>query len=183
MTIDKRIDKRIRIRVATTLDDITAVADQTAIELDNLAAKARREGWTGAALATRQIAALQRLKNEAVKAIGSVAQTGTVLGEMWQESGGDLDVTFVWQAVSSNVCPTCEQRNGEEHTYADWLLLGLPGSGATLCGHNCHCRLVRVDAERLRPVKLERTKGPRGGKGPLVAVETEDNKPVSKESK
>lgn len=55
------------------------------------------------------------------------------------EHGGDL----MWVTRGDeNVCPSCEPRHGQIHTYEEWQRRGLPGSAALICSAECRCQLV-----------------------------------------
>ena len=43
-------------------------------------------------------------------------------------------------------CADCEQRQGEVHTFNDWVGLGLPASGWRRCNFRCYCMLDPVGA-------------------------------------
>ena len=48
---------------------------------------------------------------------------------------------WVWITISSKPCPNCIPRSGVELTLARWESQGLPGSGRTICGASCKCKL------------------------------------------
>lgn len=52
---------------------------------------------------------------------------------------------YTWVTTSGNSCPDCINRSGEEHTMQEWELIGRPGSGFSVCGANCKCRLDSKD--------------------------------------
>lgn len=54
------------------------------------------------------------------------------------KSGQDL----MWVTRVIGVCPSCQARHGKIKTLPEWKTLGLPGSGALLCGPECRCQLV-----------------------------------------
>jgi hypothetical protein len=56
------------------------------------------------------------------------------------------DALWTWVAVSVHPCPDCEARAGNEMTYSEWVDMGLPGSGRTICMNACRCQLVPSDA-------------------------------------
>ena len=50
---------------------------------------------------------------------------------------------FQWVTVGDGkVCPDCEERHGETGTMEFFELLGLPGSGFSVCGPNCRCKVI-----------------------------------------
>ena len=50
---------------------------------------------------------------------------------------------FQWVSVGDGkVCPDCEERHGETGKMEFFELLGLPGSGFSVCGSHCRCKLV-----------------------------------------
>ena len=53
---------------------------------------------------------------------------------------------FQWVSVGDGkVCPDCEAKHGETGKMEYFELLGLPGSGFSLCGSHCRCKLVPAD--------------------------------------
>jgi len=54
----------------------------------------------------------------------------------------DMDQDFTWVTVGGHrICPDCEERAGETLPFSDWELVGLPGSGWSVCGSFCYCVL------------------------------------------
>ena len=50
---------------------------------------------------------------------------------------------FQWISVGDGkVCPDCEEKHGETGKMEYFELIGLPGSGFSLCGSHCRCKLV-----------------------------------------
>ena len=61
------------------------------------------------------------------------------------EQGLDkVDGMWEWLGISDNkICPDCEMRNGKPSMkWEVWESEGLPGTGITICGSNCRCRMV-----------------------------------------
>ena len=59
-----------------------------------------------------------------------------------QYSGYDLNLgTFVWVTVSNRVCVDCQEREGYTGTFDDFVRIGLPGAGRTVCKEYCYCVL------------------------------------------
>ncbi len=48
---------------------------------------------------------------------------------------------MTWVIESGNPCPDCIDRNGQVKTFQEWVGLGLPREGATICGAYCKCEL------------------------------------------
>jgi len=50
-----------------------------------------------------------------------------------------------WIAISANPCPDCTYRAGKSLQYSEWLKIGLPNTGRTICnrwGAYCRCKLI-----------------------------------------
>ena len=78
-----------------------------------------------------------------------------------QEAWTDLDVVLEWQAVlDDRTCPDCKERHYDypPATYDEWIELGLPTWGATICGFNCRCKLVPKGRKTTEPVRRARRK-------------------------
>lgn len=54
-------------------------------------------------------------------------------GEFWE-----------WIAISAQPCPDCVARAGRKLKYLQWVKIGLPGHGRTVCRQSCKCQLVPV---------------------------------------
>jgi len=53
-----------------------------------------------------------------------------------------------WVNVNGgNVCPDCESRQGQTAPVEEWQAVGMPGSGWSVCRHNCQCRLEPVSLD------------------------------------
>lgn len=53
---------------------------------------------------------------------------------------------YMWVSVGSGVCDSCHSLHGQVFALDQWESIGIPGSGATICGERCRCTLVPVDA-------------------------------------
>lgn len=51
---------------------------------------------------------------------------------------------YMWVSVGSGVCDSCHSLHGQVFALDQWESIGVPGSGATLCGDRCRCTLVPV---------------------------------------
>ncbi len=47
-----------------------------------------------------------------------------------------------WIAISAKPCPDCNARAGRVMIIDRWEKMGFPGSGRTICGRACKCRLI-----------------------------------------
>ena len=47
-----------------------------------------------------------------------------------------------WINISTKPCPDCDARGGRVMTIERWERMGFPGSGRTICGRACKCRLI-----------------------------------------
>lgn len=65
----------------------------------------------------------------------------------WDEADGrEWDRKFyMWVSVGSGVCDSCHSLHGQVFALDQWEAIGVPGSGATLCGDRCRCTLVPVE--------------------------------------
>jgi len=52
------------------------------------------------------------------------------------------NTVYQWITVSVNPCPDCQARAGAVMSYLEWEKIGTPGSGQTICGQFCLCRLM-----------------------------------------
>jgi hypothetical protein len=50
---------------------------------------------------------------------------------------------WTWEPGAEH-CDTCSERNGQVKTYDEWVSLGLPGAGTTVCTIYCKCALLPV---------------------------------------
>lgn len=51
----------------------------------------------------------------------------------------------IWVLVSDNPCPDCIERAAmAARPRSEWVEMGLPGEGATICGPRCHCHMATV---------------------------------------
>lgn len=65
---------------------------------------------------------------------------GYRVAKLQAESGEGVKLTWV-SVADENTCPSCEPRHGKTKTLRQWKRLGLPGSGALVCGKECRCSL------------------------------------------
>lgn len=63
----------------------------------------------------------------------------------YKGAGYDKDTMCIWITSGANVCPDCILRGGmAAMRFEEWIEIGLPGEGATLCGSACNCVLQEV---------------------------------------
>lgn len=76
-------------------------------------------------------------------------QDASVIGEydIYREEGLDTDMRewVVDMSSPNGLCPNCAARSGMVLPYADWIEIGLPGTGWSVCKGACLCRLVPVE--------------------------------------
>lgn len=73
---------------------------------------------------------------------GSI-QRASNMGELLTYKAAGLDTKLLqWVAFSKKPCPDCDPRDGRIETPEFWATIGLPGTGWSLCGHSCNCRLM-----------------------------------------
>lgn len=84
---------------------------------------------------------------EIKKQARGVIQAGSVIGEhaVYHEEGVSTD-ELKWVVVQGGkVCPDCQSRAGRVESASYWAeVAGLPGTGWSICKHNCQCRLAPV---------------------------------------
>lgn len=177
-------EKKLSVIIEAGLNDLFTNLGQVGLAIDNIEAKGLASGWSLAQINSMKIIEFEKLKKQAQKSIESVTQGGGVLNDMETASGGNYDTMFIWQATGAKgpPCPSCIDLNGTRKTYEDWLLHGLPANAATYCGSACVCVLVEEKEALKNPVIIKRgPKGPRGGKGKLLAVYEQTGKLVTPE--
>lgn len=83
-----------------------------------------------------------RLSNELKNtARGSVSWASRIAsGKVYEEEGVE---EFRWVTVGTS-CPDCERREGVEGDMDTFRLIGLPGSGWSVCRVNCDCVLEPI---------------------------------------
>lgn len=83
---------------------------------------------------------------------GSIKRTADI--GQWAFEGVEKQMRWV-TVEDKKVCPDCRPRHNRVKTLEAWEVLGLPGTGWSICRDNCRC--VIVDSELELPViKRER---------------------------
>lgn len=136
----------------TVANQITTSAAITTLTIEEAIANMRLAGMSEDAIKQTLLSDLKeggilfgtfrnKIKNNVKNAI-KLSSNGSVNGQ-FKEAGVDR---FQWVSVGGdNSCPDCESRHGETGTMEFFELLGLPGSGFSLCGTNCDCELLPID--------------------------------------
>lgn len=62
----------------------------------------------------------------------------------------------MWVAKLRRSCRSCESRHGQILSMDQWAALGMPGQGGTLCGDECECDVLAVEATREESQRLRR---------------------------
>ncbi len=83
-----------------------------------------------------------RLRNSLKNTIrGSIAWVSRIAsGKVYEEEGVQ---EFKWVTVGDS-CPDCERREGAEGDWESFQLIGLPGTGWSVCRQNCDCVLEPI---------------------------------------
>lgn len=66
------------------------------------------------------------------------------------------DTKYQWVAVLVNTCPDCMERHGQVKTWTEWEEEGLPRTGQTVCGDNCHCGLIPASVTTMDQQPIQR---------------------------
>lgn len=65
----------------------------------------------------------------------------------------EVDQEFRWAAVMVNTCPDCVRRhNMMPMEWDEWVAIGLPRTGQTVCKQHCKCMLIPNDDSELQPI-------------------------------
>ena len=90
----------------------------------------------------------------------------------WDTKAKDLgydsaeEMLQLWILVSDNPCPDCIERSAMgPRPRAEWVEMGLPGAGGTICGPRCHCHLAPVPKGASGDKVRERVNEPISRKG------------------
>ena len=62
-----------------------------------------------------------------------------------------------WISVGTpRICTDCEARVGEIKTYQEWIDLGLPATGWSLCREFCYCQLLPSEVQIDERIEIQR---------------------------
>ncbi len=65
----------------------------------------------------------------------------------------EIEQAFRWAAVMVNTCEDCLRRhNLPAMEWDEWVAIGLPRTGRTICKQNCKCMLIPDDESELAPI-------------------------------
>jgi len=171
--VEKLARKGIALCIESGIGDLRTRAEMANLSIENMKAKAKKQGWSKAMLAARVIEQMQTLKTELRGVIESSIQTSAQVGYL-AATAEDPQAWYTWQSTSDNICPDCVDLHGTRHTMEEWIVIGLPGNGQTVCRSYCKCMLLPDEQVMSAPVRIVREPGPRGGKGRVVAVELQE---------
>ncbi len=154
--------------ISTLVDDASLIielqigtaVDKTTIDLANLIRTMRMSGATDMAIRAVLLTDLtsggrifgafkNQFKATADYGVGKMAQ----LGSVYELDSQGLKV-FKWQSAGKNICPDCQDRHGQEYSWEEWELIGLPKSGFSVCGAYCNCDLVPTGQWQKDPLKI-----------------------------
>jgi len=77
----------------------------------------------------------------------------------WDAATGDTS-PYVWITAGGNVCQDCIVRHGMKATYEEFIQLGLPKSGFSVCDTHCQCEVVGLYKLRQEGVTLNDVRRP-----------------------
>jgi len=78
-------------------------------------------------------------------------QTKQALHSYKKEQLRKIADRFIWVAILTGSCESCEKRHGKVRTMREWEVTGEPGSAVLKCQRECRCTLLPADASELRP--------------------------------
>jgi len=151
-------------------DEIEAAAERFLIELRKTVATMSNAGMsldeikaTLARQATQSTGAMGELKKN-LRTIATSSANRAANEGMYAEYRDVGILKYRWITVSAKPCPDCAERHGQVETLEDWELIGLPGSGFSVCQENCKCRLVPEDykGKDLENPVIRKLKSPKG---------------------
>lgn len=88
----------------------------------------------------------RKFENDIKRTLFGSVQQASIKGELLTYQDAGLDVTELqWVTFSKKPCPDCDIRDGRTEVPLRWQDVGLPGTGWSLCGHSCNCRLMPVE--------------------------------------
>ncbi len=98
----------------------------------------------GFAKRVKSVAVAARRREKSAAEIGELSKQAKP-NEMW-----------VWITISKGPCPDCQIRAGKILPFDRWVKMGLPGSGKTICGKYCRCKLKPASiADKQHPTVRE----------------------------
>lgn len=154
-------------KIVTSMEIVlVAEASKTAITLESYIQSQLASGISPAELEGILLDDLKnggRIFGEFIRGIGSrvkggLQQISRVAYE--DDQGIEPETELMWIAILVNTCDDCISRHGEVDTRDGWESRGLPGSGWSVCRHNCKCQLVDVTKAKeepslSKPIKLK----------------------------
>ena len=150
VTVD---EDRVRSSILLLLDHYkTTVANLATAAFGEIANQARLQSNMGRSMDS----IIQELQN-ATAGLGARLQgfersLTQVTDSFISSAGGVVTLTsatepLTWVTVlDKKVCGDCDKRHGVTHTAADWIEMGLPRSGWSVCTGYCRCILVTASS-------------------------------------
>jgi len=161
-------DQEVATRMAYLVDEasmtiqilIDQAVDKAVVDIESLVATMKRSGASDDAIRHVLLNDLEsggrifgsfknQFKATADYGIGKMSHIGSV-----HEMGSAGLRIFKWQSAGKNICPDCKGRHGQEMSYEEWSLFGLPKSGFSVCGSYCNCDLVPTGQWQKDPLKI-----------------------------
>jgi hypothetical protein len=161
--INKANARRVRNRLELAYLELNKEVGILKADIEIFKKNARIAGFTNKEILA-QLVKLGRDKEGVVQAFSKRVKSNTVAAVRRERTSAEIDEyrkvaklgeLWQWIAISSKPCGDCSWRAGKVLTISRWEKMGLPGSGRTICGRFCRCKLMplTIADERFPTVK------------------------------
>ena len=140
---------------------LLATASKSAIDIELFIQQSRLAGLTDDVIEVLLIADLAEggfifgaYANGLTRNISNSVNILGKAGAMNEYIGAGVE-QFRWIARSAKPCPDCSPREGEVETKEQWMMIGEPATGWSVCKQHCNCILEAVQYEGKTEFKKE----------------------------
>ena len=162
--IRKLTDRQAAKRLEIAFDELEKEAGILKADIKIYKKNAKLAGFTDKEILT-QLSTAGRNKEGFAAGFEKRSKSVAAAAVRREEQQSELDqfraefsdsANFQWIAISVNPCPDCRARAGVIMTLREWMTLGIPGSGRTICGRYCLCKLIPEQiADKMFPTVKE----------------------------
>jgi len=170
--IQKATDKKVKQRLELAYVQLEKEFGVLKKDIEIFKKAAKIDGFTDKEILSRLVK-MGKDKNDMIQNFSKEAKKITIAATRRERASSEIEAyqkkvdpneEWVWVAINSKPCPDCMDRAGVQLPLSRWRQYGLPGSGTTICGVYCMCKLrpvsIAKDAhEEIKSFKFDKDRG------------------------
>jgi len=170
--IEQATEKRVAQRLELAFEELEKQHNILKSDINIYKKQRKIAGFTDKQTLSRLVK-MRQSKTDMLQSFANEVKKVNVAASRREESQAEIDEyqtkvlpdeEWVWISISTKPCPDCMDRAGVQLPLERWMQYGIPGSGNTICGVFCRCKLrpisIAKDAhEEIKNFRYDKDRG------------------------